>query len=201
MRKRFRMKILLFMDNYYQRPLVSAWGNALSAGGNSIQIFSQMDAMYSTTRILSSPVTQKICRWFLLGDRSWGMFKSLPVNMLSPLFMRARDEMNQAFLETSRKWCPKLVIVFKGLGIYPETIEYLRKRMGCVVINFNGDDPHNMHSSNCDILDSIPAYDYHFTWSKRLIPIFLKAGAKSVQRLPFGYDSCVPVCKKISLND
>lgn len=81
---------------------------------------------------------------------------------------------------------PDLVLVFKGTRIPPTLLESLRRAAVCV--NFNPDSPWETVNSSQWLLDSIPPYHHHFTWSKQLLPRFEAAKARAVHYLPFAYD-------------
>jgi spore maturation protein CgeB len=81
---------------------------------------------------------------------------------------------------------PDLVLVFKGTRIPPSMIESIRR--AAVTVNFNPDSPWEKVNSSDWLLQSIPHYHHHFTWSKQLLAEFTKAGAKSTHYLPFAYD-------------
>ena len=94
---------------------------------------------------------------------------------------------NKVLLDRIRETTPQLVFVIKGEYIFPETINKIKHECECV-INWNPDSPFNPINSTNYLLDSIPLYDVHFTWSEFLIPEFVKHSAKRVEYLPFAYD-------------
>ncbi len=81
---------------------------------------------------------------------------------------------------------PDLVLVFKGTRIPPALLVSIRRAAVCV--NFNPDSPWEKVNSSDWLIESIPHYHHHFTWSKQLLPHFQVAGASSVHYLPFAYD-------------
>jgi spore maturation protein CgeB len=81
---------------------------------------------------------------------------------------------------------PDLVLVFKGTRIPPSLLESIRRASVCV--NFNPDSPWEKVNSSQWLIESIPLYHHHFTWSKQLLPRFSEANAKAVHYLPFAYD-------------
>ena len=81
---------------------------------------------------------------------------------------------------------PDLVLVFKGTRIPPSLVESIRRAAVCV--NFNPDSPWEKVNSSDWLIESIPHYHHHFTWSKQLLPLFGSAGSKATHYLPFAYD-------------
>lgn len=81
---------------------------------------------------------------------------------------------------------PDLILVFKGTRIPPELIDSLGR--AAVIANFNPDSPWEKVNSSDWLVDSIPEYHHHFTWSRHLLPKFSEAGARSAHYLPFAYD-------------
>lgn len=180
------MRILLYKDNPWQHTLSSPWIKALETLGHDVRVFSQMHEMYAGLGLFNHPVMQRMCFWRLREKSPWGILKSLPVKALAPLLGRAQDRMNQAFERAVNEYSPELIIVLKGLGIYPETLKRLRSNSGRIIVNFNGDDPHNLYSSNRNVLEAIPLYDCVFIWSKILVRLLLEDGARRAEQLPFG---------------
>jgi spore maturation protein CgeB len=90
------------------------------------------------------------------------------------------------FVKTSR---PDYVFVFKGLQIFPETIMALKafiKKIFC----FNPDHPFKFYtpgSGNKYILDSIPLYDFHLTYSIRVKEQLISKYNVPSYYLPFGF--------------
>jgi spore maturation protein CgeB len=81
---------------------------------------------------------------------------------------------------------PDLVLIFKGTRIPPAMIESIRR--AAVIVNFNPDSPWEKANSSEWLLESIPHYHHHFTWSKQLLSEFTRSGSKSTHYLPFAYD-------------
>ena len=191
------MKILIFLDNPGQHTLSSLWIKALRVLGHEVKVFSQMREIYASSMVFNLSIMRRVCLWGLREKTLWGFIQRLSIHAFAPFLRKAQNKMNQAFEEAARKYRPALVIVFKGLGIYPETLNRLRSHLDCVVVNFNGDDPHNLYSSNNNVLKAIPFYDCVFTWSKRLIPVLLEDGARRAEHLSFGCDP--DVSKEVSI--
>jgi len=187
-KKQVAMRILIFYDNPGQSSLCTPWVKALEYLGHDVKVFSQMSEMYATSRFFSLPIARRVCLWSLRKKSLQRILQAALVYAVAPILRKAQNTMNQALLETARRYNPTLVIVLKGLGIYLETLDRLRSQTGCILVNFNGDDPHNMESSNANILRAIPVYDCVLTWSQRLIHVLLNDGAKRAEYLPFGCD-------------
>ena len=84
---------------------------------------------------------------------------------------------------------PDLVLVIKGRFILPETLAQVKRVLSDrPLINFNPDSPWSKANSTRSLLESIPVYDLHFSWSYDLVDRFRQSGAKGVRYLPFAYD-------------
>ena len=96
---------------------------------------------------------------------------------------------NRRILKAISDFKPDLVLVFKGFYLIPKTILEIKKRQGCLVFCFNGDNPFNLHwgASNRNILNSIPYYDCYFTFSHLLLEPLKRAGVRYAEVLEFGY--------------
>ena len=85
-----------------------------------------------------------------------------------------------------KRFAPDLTLVFKGTRIPPDFLERLGKHT--VLANFNPDSPWERSNSSKWLIESIPLYHHHFTWSSVLMDRFSKHGARAVGHLPFAYD-------------
>jgi spore maturation protein CgeB len=84
---------------------------------------------------------------------------------------------------------PDLMYVIKGKTINPKTLDLIKNQLGpAPLVNFNPDSPWDSANRSKRLLESIPVYDIHFTWSTKLVDRFKSAGAKSTYFLPFAYD-------------
>jgi spore maturation protein CgeB len=84
---------------------------------------------------------------------------------------------------------PDLVLVVKGRSIRPEVIEKIGSLPHTpTIVNFNPDSPWEPHNSSRQLLEAIPQYHAHFTWSTKLIAPFASAGSRMTHFLPFAYD-------------
>src|SRR5882724_10791028 len=64
---------------------------------------------------------------------------------------------------------PDLILIMKGRFIQPESLAALKKALPDIpLLNFNPDSPWEPANSTKWLLDSIPMYDIHLTWSKVL---------------------------------
>lgn len=85
---------------------------------------------------------------------------------------------------------PYLTVVFRGERLRSETIVMLDKYSEAGCINVYPDDPFVIPGSSAvQMFDSFRAYSKVFTFSRTLIPVFYQLGARSVEWLPFGYDT------------
>ena len=85
-----------------------------------------------------------------------------------------------------------LVLVLKGLHLYPQTVLALRKSARWVV-NYNQDDFFNprrfaFHVWSPFLNDAFQLYDVIFTARKHVIEQYKKKGARRVEYLPFSFD-------------
>jgi len=84
---------------------------------------------------------------------------------------------------------PDFVFVIKGRTISPDTLAEAKRILSDrPLVNFNPDSPWDSSNRTKRLLESIPAYDVHFTWNAQLQNDFIEAGGKSIHYLPFAYD-------------
>ena len=79
-----------------------------------------------------------------------------------------------------------LLLVMKGVHLFPETIAAAKTRVAHVV-NWNPDDFFNPLNSSRSLLASFPLYDCIFTPRRHLVGEYLDRGAKRVEALDWYY--------------
>jgi spore maturation protein CgeB len=97
---------------------------------------------------------------------------------------------NRELLNVSRTTRPDVIWVFKGMEIYPDTLEKL-KQEGFRLANFNPDHPFiipNKGSGNRNVSDSVPLYDLHFCYQRKLQQEIEQGFGVRTAFLPFAYD-------------
>jgi spore maturation protein CgeB len=125
-----------------------------------------------------SPVAQKIQQSLF----SKGLNRIIPSYFLKTI--------NQELLKKVKSLNPTVIMVFKGMTLFPETIEELKKHTK-IICNYNPDHPLKIYSrgaSNQYIINSVPLYDIFFTYATR-IEKKLKEQHINAYTIPFAYDS------------
>lgn len=82
-----------------------------------------------------------------------------------------------------------IVFVFKGMELFPSTIQKIKSKEVCLV-NYNPDHPFEFFSKgsgNKNVLKSIPFFDHHFSYSKRIVNDLKTKLKVSASWLPFAY--------------
>jgi spore maturation protein CgeB len=107
-------------------------------------------------------------------------------------------EVNRQTIEFVKQHQPTHILVFKGMQLYPQTIQTL-KNLGCFVANYNPDHPFifsGSGSGNQYVTDAVPYYDLHFCYSKLLMQTIEKNYGLPTVFLPFGYELSNEVYEK-----
>jgi spore maturation protein CgeB len=85
---------------------------------------------------------------------------------------------------------PNVVLIFKGMELTPRAIRYLKNK-DIFLVNYNLDHPFKFFgkgSGNKNVLNSLPLYDLHITYSKHIEKdLKHKFNNINVSILPFGY--------------
>ena len=117
-------------------------------------------------------------------DRLWDIYASFSSDTV-----QAREEqnaMNTALLEMARREKPDFFLTFLGERIYPETIAKLQAFNITTVFwherNF-------VHKKTPNVRESLPYYDFVFTYDPGLISVLKDVGVPDAHYLPFG---CYP---------
>lgn len=97
---------------------------------------------------------------------------------------------NAAVLQKVTTFQPDIVWVFKGMEIFPETLQEL-KRSGVKLVNYNPDNPFiftGKGSGNKNVSDSISLYDLHFSYNWQIEQRLNTEYNAVTVNLPFGFD-------------
>ncbi len=97
------------------------------------------------------------------------------------------NEVNTGLLNTAEKFNPKLIFIYRGTHIYPETITAIKQKLpDCVVYGYNNDDPFaDGHPTWLwrHFVKSLPKYDMVFAFRKHNIAEYFVYGAQKVELL------------------
>lgn len=96
---------------------------------------------------------------------------------------------NKALLSTVEKERPDVILVFKGMEVYPETLKKINRI--ATTTNYNPDHPFifsSRGSGNQNIVDSIGLYHMHFSYHRDVCKTIKKKFNIPCHWLPFGYE-------------
>lgn len=106
-------------------------------------------------------------------------------------YIQILKKINSKLIEKVDDFKPDIILVFKGMEIFPETLRKLKAK-DILLSNYNPDNPYifsGRGSGNKNITNSIGLYDVHFTYSKSILSeLNLKHPQSHVYYLPFGFD-------------
>ena len=134
----------------------------------------------------------KVTTYAIADNYSAAISKSVvnrAINKVSPgIFYRP---LNRQLLSFLKRKTFDVILVFKGMELLPETVRELKEHAR-VLANYNCDHPFRFYSpgaGNNNVLDSIPYYDVHFSYAKRIVEQLRSNFHKEAQCIPFGFDS------------
>ncbi|MDR3680583.1 MAG: glycosyltransferase [Flavipsychrobacter sp.] len=111
------------------------------------------------------------------------------INRISPRFLL--KELNDKVVQLCRKKKTDVIFICKGMSLFPETIEEIKKYTR-LIVNYNPDHPYEFYSrgsGNKFIESSVKHYNVFFSYSKNIsVSVQEKYGVDSYC-IPFGYDS------------
>ncbi len=115
--------------------------------------------------------------------------------ILNKLFYRAGlsgilKKINRLFLQAVENFKPDVIWVFKGMEIFPGSLEKV-KEQAVKLVNFNGDSPFvfsGAGSGNSNITKSTWLYDLHFTYNESIKQEMENRFGIPTEILPFGFD-------------
>ncbi|HMG81453.1 MAG TPA: glycosyltransferase [Ferruginibacter sp.] len=97
---------------------------------------------------------------------------------------------NKKFKQEVIRFKPDAILVFKGMEIFPDSLNWVKKR-GIKLINYNPDNPFlfsGRGSGNRNIKNSIKLYDLHLTYNSDIKREMEDKYKISTAILPFGFD-------------
>jgi hypothetical protein len=100
------------------------------------------------------------------------------------------SRINRNIVEAIESFRPDLVWIFKGMEIFPATLEYARKK-GIKLANYNPDHPFvfaSAGSGNLNVKGSIPLYDLHLSYSREILKGLMDTYQLQGRYLPFGFE-------------
>jgi len=122
--------------------------------------------------------------------RSYRSLTHKVINRLSPNYNPYHQSLNQLLLQRAQLFQPDVLLVFKGMEVYPQTLRQLRS-WGIKLANYNPDHPFlfvGRGSGNKNVTYSIGLYDLHFCYSLLVKQRIEQEYCLPAIHLPFGYE-------------
>jgi hypothetical protein len=97
---------------------------------------------------------------------------------------------NNELIRELERYSPNVLLVFKGMELYPETINAIQKT-GIYTVNYNPDHPfifHGRGSGNKNVIKSIPFYNLHISYSLEIKEEMEDIYNVICDWLPFGFE-------------
>lgn len=116
-------------------------------------------------------------------------------NILNKIFFRIGykkiyTEINIKLKAKIIEYAPEIILVFKGMEVFPQTLQFA-KNHGIKVVNYNPDNPFifsGKGSGNKNVTNSFRFYDLHFTYNMEVKNKIEKEYKLPVKILPFGFE-------------
>jgi spore maturation protein CgeB len=116
-------------------------------------------------------------------------------NLINKIFFRLGissiyKKINTLLLEKAKQYKPDVIWIFKGMEIFPKTIDQL-KLDGIKIANYNPDNPFifsGRGSGNENVKNSIGKYDLHLTYDKTVQKKIGEEYSIKTAYLPFGFE-------------
>jgi spore maturation protein CgeB len=169
------MKILCIGEEWRGSD-ASGLFNALSRVGNVVTIVNNLRFLSYSGRNLTTKIVNKLARSFQV------------------------DDFNDQVIITAKSFRPEIILIYKGMGVRPETIQFF-KSISVPVINFYPDVSFMVHGE--EVSQCMPLYDHIFTTKSfgadDLYKVFGFDRSK-VSFIPHGFDPTVhrPISLKTS---
>jgi spore maturation protein CgeB len=105
---------------------------------------------------------------------------------MSPIYRR----INRSFMDQVEEIQPDIVWIFKGMEIYPSSLQWAKDRR-IKLVNYNTDNPFifsGKGSGNRNVTRSIGLYDLHLTYDRNIRDRLQKEYGIPCELLPFGFE-------------
>jgi spore maturation protein CgeB len=162
------MKILVVGDGHSAIHEVAVV-DAFKKLGHQVEAFYWQNYFNSQSRLVS--LWQRVQNKFIIGP--------------------TLDRLNVDLINAAEQFNPKLMFIYRGTHITPQTITEIKQRLpDCVVYGYNNDDPFaDGHPPWLwrHFLKSVPKYDLVFAYRHHNLGDFLRIGAKKVELLRSWY--------------
>jgi spore maturation protein CgeB len=115
-------------------------------------------------------------------------------------FQMIYNKINTALKDMINNYAPDFMLVFKGMEIYPKTLEWA-KHQGIKIVNYNPDNPFifsGKGSGNSNITRSVSLYDLYFTYNLDIKKKIEEQYKAPTYWLPFGYEIPTELYKSVS---
>lgn len=176
------MKILVVGDGHSAIHEVAV-ANAFKTLGHQVEAFYWHT--YFNSQILWVRLWQRVQNKYIIGP--------------------ALDRLNADLIYAADQFNPKLIFIYRGTHITPQTIAIIKNKLpDCVVYGYNNDDPFAYgHPSWLwrHFLKSVPMYDLVFAYRNHNLDDFRKIGAKHVELLRSWYIQDLNHSVTLSEND
>lgn len=122
-------------------------------------------------------------------------FKYYNPGLINKIFFRLGissiyKKINALLLEKAKQYKPDIIWIFKGMEIFPETIDQL-KLSGIKVANYNPDNPFifsGRGSGNENVKNSTGKYNLHFAYDRTVQKKIADEYSIKTAYLPFGFE-------------
>ena len=115
------------------------------------------------------------------------------INKISPAYLLKQLNKNLLHFILKKKF--DVILIFKGMQLYPETVKYLKQHTA-ILANYNPDHPFRFFSAgsgNKNVLNSIGHYDIYFSYSLQITAQLNSNFNTTAFTIPFGYDDTLAV--------
>ena len=138
----------------------------------------------------------------LISLRQRSTADKIVYRVLPALYLK---NLNIKIITTAKEIKPEIILVFKGMEIFPETLFELKKHTK-LLCNYNPDHPFQFYSrgsGNRFVVEGIRHYDIYFSYSKSICDQLCRKYDVVAECVPFGFDETVSgsVYSKEDLSD
>lgn len=95
--------------------------------------------------------------------------------------------LNREIRRAAGKLKPDLVLVVKGVGIWPGTLKYIKENCKSILVNYATDDPFAFKSTQPELVQSISFFDLYACTKRAIMDDVRNAGCQHVEFVPFAY--------------
>lgn len=95
--------------------------------------------------------------------------------------------LNREIRRAADRLKPDLVLVVKGVGVWPDTLKHIKEKYRSILVNYATDDPFAFVSTQPELVQCISLFDLYACTKRAIMDDVRNSGCQHVAFVPFAY--------------